>query len=124
MPPVSSGPRTTGAAFFDPDALFATWAKEPTPPQNDDLRSSIITTFNLPSNDSYVYHAIASVTLSQVQEAVNHGSGVGLHAWYRDHEGKEVRMTMIFPLSLLPPTPHSTLSKPPLAISEQTASPN
>ena len=84
--------RTKGASHFEPDALFETWSKDRKGmPENDDLRSSIISLFNLPHNDSYVYHAIASVTLSQVQEAVNYGGKVGLHTWYLDDEGKPVR---------------------------------
>ena len=91
MSPISSGPRTTGAAHFDPDELFNRWAKESSLlPQDDDLRSSIISTFNLSQNDSFVYHAIASVTLAQVQDAINHGGEKGLHAWYRDEEGTSV----------------------------------
>lgn len=84
--------RTKGSSNFESDALFEAWSKdERNLPENDDLKSSIISTFNLPHNDSYVYHATASVTLSQVQEAINHGSKDGLHAWYLDDEGKAVR---------------------------------
>lgn len=85
-------PRTKGASHFEPDIIFDSWNKgQKYLPEDDDLRSSIIATFNLPYNDSYVYHAIASVTLSQVQEAINHGGKAGLHAWYMDDEGKPVR---------------------------------
>lgn len=84
--------RTEGASHFEPDVIFDSWSKGRNHlPEDDDLRSSIISTFNLPHNDSYVYHAIASVTLSQVQQAVNHGGKAGLHAWYLDGEGKPVR---------------------------------
>ncbi len=84
--------RTKGSSYFEPDALFETWIKDQKSlPENDDLKSSIISTFNLPQNDSYVYYATASVTLSQVQEAINHGSKAGLHAWYLDDEGRPVR---------------------------------
>ena len=84
--------RTEGASHFEPDALFEAWGKDrKSLPDNDDLKSSIISTFNLPHNDGYVYHATASVTLSQVQEAIDHGSEAGLHAWYLDDEGKPVR---------------------------------
>ena len=85
--------RTTGASYFNPDTLFDSWGSKPqTLPQENDLASSIKTTFNLPYNDKYVYHAIASVTLSQVQEAINHGAAQGLHGWYFDEEGKPVRL--------------------------------
>ena len=84
--------RTKGSSNFEPDALFEAWRKDQKSlPENDDLKSSIISTFNLPHNDSYVYHATASVNLSQVQEAINHGSKAGLHAWYFDDEGRPVR---------------------------------
>ena len=84
--------RTKGSSHFDPDALFEAWnTTQNSLPENDDLKSSIISTFNLPHNDSYVYHATASVTLSQAQEAIKHGNKAGLHAWYLDDEGKPVR---------------------------------
>ncbi|KAL8754826.1 MAG: hypothetical protein Q9199_004069 [Rusavskia elegans] len=97
MPP-AKGPQaqTTGSAHFDPDAFLASWAKDSKTllPQGNDLRSSIIAAFNLAQSDSYVYHAIASVTLAQVQESIRHGGEHGLHAWYPDEAGK---------LSELPP---------------------
>ncbi|KAL8658708.1 MAG: hypothetical protein Q9226_000822 [Calogaya cf. arnoldii] len=91
MPP-AKGPQaqTTGSAHFDPDAFFESWAKNSTTllPQENNLRSSIITAFNLAHSDSYVYHAVASVTLAQVQEAIQYGGQHGLHAWYPDEAGK------------------------------------
>lgn len=59
-------------------------------PENDGFKSSIISIFELPHNDSYVYHATASVTLSQVQEAINYGGKAGLHAWYLDDQETSV----------------------------------
>ena len=82
--------RTTGSADFDPDALFDSWSTTKTLPEDHDLRSSIIASFNLPSNDHYVYHAIASVTLDDVQQAIAGGSQHGLHAWYVDDDGETV----------------------------------
>ncbi|KAI4088325.1 MAG: hypothetical protein LQ339_008722 [Xanthoria mediterranea] len=91
MPP-AKGPQaqTIGSAEFDPDAFLASWAQDsPTLlPQGNDLQSSIIAAFNLAQSDSYVYHAVASVTLAQVQEAIQHGGEHGLHAWYPDEAGK------------------------------------
>ena len=85
-------PRTEGSSTFDPDAFFEAWnADHKNLPENNDFRSSIITRFNLSHNDSYVYHATASVTLSQVQDAIRHGGKAGLHAWYLDEEGEPVR---------------------------------
>ncbi|KAL8672431.1 MAG: hypothetical protein Q9168_003109 [Polycauliona sp. 1 TL-2023] len=86
------GPRaqTTGSAQFDPDALLVSWAKdsETLLPHGTDLRSSIVAAFNLAQSDNYVYHAVASVTLAQVQQAIDHGGQHGLHAWYPDESGK------------------------------------
>jgi len=86
-----SGQRTKGSSSFDADVLFEAWGDGHAPiPQNNDFRSSIIKTFNLPEDDSYVYHAIANVTLAQVQGAINHGAGSGLHAWYLDNNERPV----------------------------------
>ena len=76
--------------------------------ERDDFYSAIAASFSLPSaspppppappsddnddnkkkQDTYVYHAIMSVTLAQAQHAVSLGRGNGghgtLHAWYRD----------------------------------------
>lgn len=82
---------TVGAASFNPDKFFQAWAERHIrSPESDDLRSAIISAFGLPANDRYVYHAIASVTLSQVQEAINHGGEHGMHAWYSDESGEQV----------------------------------
>ena len=95
-------PHTKGSSQFHPDSLFAAWESgQKTLPKDNDLRSSIISTFNLPPNDDYIYHATASVTLSQVQTAINHGGDSGLHAWYLDQEAKPVNHL----------TPRSTIPK-------------
>ncbi|KAJ9636864.1 hypothetical protein H2199_007858 [Coniosporium tulheliwenetii] len=90
MPPTQSRPHTVGAASFDPDAFFEAWSSNASLSQNNDLRSCIINAFNLKSNDGYVYHATAAVTLAQVQTAINYGGQRELHAWYRDEEGKPI----------------------------------
>lgn len=82
--------RTIGSAQFDPEAFFQRWASEPNFPPDGDLRSSIIKAFDLPLSDHYVYHAIASVTLADVQQAISSGGRHGLHAWYLDEVGKPV----------------------------------
>ena len=82
--------RTTGSALFDPDAFFERWASEPKLPKGSDLRSSVTKAFDLPSNDHYIYHAIAGVTLAEVQQAISGGGQHGLHAWYLDGDGKPV----------------------------------
>lgn len=56
----------------------------------NDLRSAITSGFGLPSDDSYVYHAIASVTLAQVEDAVKASTSNGLCDWYQDVEGHQV----------------------------------
>ncbi|KAL8929520.1 MAG: hypothetical protein Q9208_001189 [Pyrenodesmia sp. 3 TL-2023] len=81
---------TTGSADFRPDAFFESWAKDSSSllPRENDLRASITESFNLAQSDSYVYHAIASVNLAQVQEAIGHAGTNGLHTWYpNDHGG-------------------------------------
>ena len=92
MPP-KSGPYCAGSASFNPERFFSAWqeGKISAPAdKSNDLRTSIRTAFDLPENDPYVYHAIASVTLAQVQTAVNSGAEYGLHSWYRDGEGQPV----------------------------------
>ena len=91
MTPQPSSPRTIGAPDFDPDALFDAWRDgQKSSPKNDDLRSSILTTFDLPQKADYAYNAIASVTLAQVQQAVEYGGKNGLHDWYRDENAQPV----------------------------------
>ena len=91
MPPTKSlKSHTTGAAHFDPDDFFKRWGDESKSllPNGKDLQSSITAAFSLPQNDNYVYHAIASVTLAQVQVAINQGREHGLHAWYPNSTGE------------------------------------
>lgn len=91
MPAVLEPPYTEGVSNFSPDDFFTRWASgEIAAPQDHDLKSSIRKAFNLPTGDKYIYHALVSVTLAQVQRAISFGSQHGLHAWYRDEEGKEV----------------------------------
>ncbi|KAI4170003.1 MAG: hypothetical protein LQ343_005252 [Gyalolechia ehrenbergii] len=91
MPPVK-GPcaQTTGSSGFHPDAFFEVWDKEARSllPQDNDLRYSIITAFNLAQSDNYVYHATASVTLAQVQKAIEHGGDHNFHNWYPEDSGQ------------------------------------
>ncbi|KAI1401492.1 hypothetical protein F4819DRAFT_326682 [Hypoxylon fuscum] len=51
----------------------------------DNLQSAIAVSFSLPPprRDPYVYHAIVSVTLPEVQHVISLGGQNGLHAWYR-----------------------------------------
>ncbi|MCJ1251178.1 hypothetical protein MMC30_008409 [Trapelia coarctata] len=58
--------------------------------QHNDFRDAITTAFNLPPNDSYIYHATASVTLAQVQQTIDAGSANGLQKWYIDEQGNSL----------------------------------
>lgn len=49
-----------------------------------------MTLFKLPVADKYVYRAVTSVLLPQVQHAVSMGGVNGLYAWYRDLSGQPV----------------------------------
>ena len=90
MTPKQPLARTTGSADFDPEKYFQNWSRELLP-QHNDLQTSLKKSFSLPRNDNYVYHAIASVTLSQVQDAISIGGEHGLHAWYLDGTGQPVK---------------------------------
>jgi hypothetical protein len=94
MVPPRPQARTVKSASFDPAQFFDTWPARSSEliPQDDDLQTSIVKAFGLKEPDDYIYHAIASVTLAQVQHAVSRGAGENgmLHAWYRDTEGKQV----------------------------------
>lgn len=90
MAPSARRAKTTGSAHFDPDAFFESWTSTQPLPEGNGLRSSIIAAFDLPLSDHYVYHAIASVTLADVQQAIAGGNQHGLHAWYIDEDTKAV----------------------------------
>lgn len=95
-PPPAS---TIGSKAFHPEALFEDEAlldEARSHLLRNDLKTAVITAFRLPKEDEYVYHATASVTLSQVQTAIHAGPSHGLHDWYLDTESK--------PLGHPPPT--------------------
>ena len=84
-------PYTTGAVQFDPDMFFNSWPARPSSLfEYDNFRHAVITSFELPHNDSFIYHATASVSLAQVQQAISHGGDAGLHAWYLNEQGELV----------------------------------
>jgi hypothetical protein len=90
MPPKNT-PYTAGSTGFEPDAFIKQWNLDLVPnSEENDLNGCIQKAFELNNKDDYVYHAIASVTLQQVQSAVNAGSLNGMHAWYKDTDGKQV----------------------------------
>jgi hypothetical protein len=79
-----------GSSSFDPEAVVRDHQlldQAAAHLKNNDLQSAIRTYFSLPQDDKYVYHAITSVTVSQVQHVVNLGGANGLHDWYRDPNG-------------------------------------
>ncbi len=80
---------TVGSDSFQPDTFFEKWSATAAPSKND-LRRAIIEAFGLKHNDDYVYHAMASVTLEEVQTAIDAGGQGGLHAWYLEKTGKPV----------------------------------
>jgi hypothetical protein len=57
----------------------------------DDLLSASRILLSLPDPDEYVYHAMTSVKLAEVQRVVALGGVNGLHAWYRAEDGSPVR---------------------------------
>lgn len=79
------GPFTVGVNTFDPDRLSTDGDLQASIHEGlakNDLAAAVKTAFGLPSKDSYKYRAMTSVTLEQVQNAVNAGPSNGLHAWY------------------------------------------
>ena len=88
---------TEGSSSFDPDQLLAEWDTAKLPgPEDNHLHSAISAVFGLSQTDDYVYHAVASVTLSQVQSAIGHGNANGMLAWYRDEQGQQVTRPSCF----------------------------
>lgn len=86
---------TTGSSTFEPDAFFESWGTgAKSAPDHNDFSASVISSFGLPKDDSYVYHAIASVTLDQAQAAVHAAGHNGLHDWYLDEDGRPVQRAL------------------------------
>lgn len=52
----------------------------------NDLFNASRVLFSLPQDDTYVYHAMASVRLREVQHVIGLGRSNGLHAWYRNED--------------------------------------
>jgi hypothetical protein len=51
--------------------------------EKNDLLRAATCLFGLPEKDTYVYHAMTSVRLAEVQHIVGLGGVNGLHDWYR-----------------------------------------
>ncbi|KAB5560043.1 hypothetical protein GE09DRAFT_1115430 [Coniochaeta sp. 2T2.1] len=80
-----------GSPAFDPDERVhdaAARGEALAHLEKDEFRDAISSWFKLPKADRYVYHAITSVLLSQVQDVVNRGRANGLHDWYRNETGE------------------------------------
>ncbi|KAL2209163.1 hypothetical protein CC79DRAFT_1332394 [Sarocladium strictum] len=56
----------------------------------DDLLAASRVLFSLPDPDEYVYHAMTSVKLAEVQRIVTLGGINGLHGWYRAEDGSPI----------------------------------
>ncbi|GAB7356766.1 hypothetical protein MBLNU459_g7662t1 [Dothideomycetes sp. NU459] len=88
MPRIPNVAQTEGSATFDPDKFFAAWEKEEvTAPYDNDFRKFIIRAFGLKPTDTYVYTAVAEVSLLQAQTYLEFGGQGGLHGWYKDTDG-------------------------------------
>lgn len=87
------GPSTVGGGSFDPDRLSTDGDLQSSIHEvlaKNDLASAVRIAFSIPKKDSYKYRATTTVTLEQVQSAINAGAANGLHAWYvREEEVDE-----------------------------------
>ncbi|KAH9895412.1 hypothetical protein F4778DRAFT_271294 [Xylariomycetidae sp. FL2044] len=82
----SRAPACIGAPTWDPTTYLSSpdiHARAESLLAADDFAGAIRTSFALPARDTYVYHAMVSVTLAQVQHVLSLGGANGLHAWYR-----------------------------------------
>ena len=89
-----NGPRgPAGSSAFDASALVGDVGKQERAREllaANDLYGASRLVFGLPEADTFTYHAVASVTLAQTQQAVQLGAANGLHAWYRRSDGSVV----------------------------------
>lgn len=87
-----------GSPAFDPDErVHDAAAREEALDhlRKDGFRDAITSWFKLPTGDKYVYHAITSVLLAQVQDFVDKGRANGLHDWYRNEAGEVVSLSLL-----------------------------
>jgi hypothetical protein len=82
--------QTVGSTSFDPDSFFGDWPQTAPSINERTFEEFIHKAFRIKVPDTYTYHATASVTLSQVQKAIDAGGAHGLHDWYRDEKGENV----------------------------------
>ncbi|KAK2007573.1 hypothetical protein LZ32DRAFT_490075, partial [Colletotrichum eremochloae] len=80
-----------GSPTFSPDEYAKDAARRERANEllaKDDFYGAVVVSFGLPEPDTYVYHAMTAVRLAEVQRVVSMGGANGMHAWYRDDEGK------------------------------------
>ena len=83
-----------GSPSFQPQQLIEDANRQSKAQQhlaNDELRAASRVLLSLPDPDAYVYHAMTSVKLAEVQRIVSMGGVNGLHGWYRAEDGTPVR---------------------------------
>ena len=88
--------RCVGSPSFSPDEIIANQDKHQKAREHlaqNNLYEASRALLGFPAQDSYVYHATASVKLAEVQKVVNFGGVNGLHAWYRNEDGTPVSCT-------------------------------
>lgn len=108
MPRIPQQAQTDGSTTFNPDSFFEAWSKdEITAPYDNNFRRFIIKAFGLPYDDEYGYQATSEVSLLQAQTYIEFGAQGGLHAWYRDAEGKEVGLNHSTRVEMKSYTKHS-----------------
>ncbi|KAI1876016.1 uncharacterized protein JN550_001512 [Neoarthrinium moseri] len=118
-----------GAPKWDPEAYIADrdlHARAAAHLARDDFASAVAESFALPARDAYVYHAIVSVTLAQVQHVVGLGPANRLHAWYQspappadDGDGQQPSTA-----EPLPPPPKADIQTYLQIFDPKTATPN
>ncbi|KAK4995369.1 hypothetical protein LTR28_000546 [Elasticomyces elasticus] len=75
---------------FTPDKFFDNWQNGTLrPPYDGNFRKFILSSFGLPPSDTYIYKAVAEISLLQAQTYMDFGAQGRLHEWYRDAEGKQ-----------------------------------
>lgn len=108
---VGSSSFTPSALTGDPELRKETLALL----EHDDFAGAIRLAFGIPADDTYVYHAITSVTLPQVQHVVGLGAANGLHAWYASLDDSSLSSPSAQPP---PPPPVDHPSPPQVADAE------
>ncbi|KAL8350939.1 hypothetical protein RB601_000888 [Gaeumannomyces tritici] len=82
----SRGPFDPEARTDDAEGILMRGAAEAL--ARNDLRGAIRSWFDIPERDGYVYHALMSVRLDEVQRAVDVAAQKGSPPWYRAPDGE------------------------------------